>query len=131
MNHVRGPFIEYECTKCGRTVQENAPRDSGRLVDRIADANAKPETRICAACALRPDPGLDRVTEVEGGERWVVMRGKEYFVAEHLLGATEWTDEREKAETYRCERDAAHDARVMMKRFPRKNVRAVKIEEIG
>lgn len=51
MSHVRGPFIEYECTKCHRTVQENAPRNADRLTERIAEANASPEALVCAGCA--------------------------------------------------------------------------------
>lgn len=46
MNHVRGPFIEYDCTQCGRPVQENSPLNS----ERIPELNATPEKRICAAC---------------------------------------------------------------------------------
>jgi hypothetical protein len=54
MSHVRGPFIEYECTACGATVQANAPRDRDKLVDEIADLNADPKQRICAGC-WRPE----------------------------------------------------------------------------
>lgn len=54
MGRVRGPFLEYECTKCGATIQETAPRNQERLVDRIADANANPGERVCASCW---DPG--------------------------------------------------------------------------
>lgn len=50
MTHVRGPFIEYECSKCGATVQENASRDHDRLADQIAEAEADPAKRICAPC---------------------------------------------------------------------------------
>lgn len=54
--HVRGPFIEYECTGCGTTVAANAfYRDRERLVDLIADLNANPAKRVCAGCA-RPTP---------------------------------------------------------------------------
>lgn len=49
-NHVKGPFIEYACSACGATVQENAPTNRDRCVARIAEANARPETRICARC---------------------------------------------------------------------------------
>lgn len=51
---VRGPFIEFECVCCGVTVQENAPRNPDRLVDRIAEANANASTRVCASCAPTP-----------------------------------------------------------------------------
>jgi hypothetical protein len=50
MAHVRGPFIEYECSVCGTTVQENAPYNMYRLVNRIAEANTIASTRICAPC---------------------------------------------------------------------------------
>lgn len=49
-NYVRGPFIEFECSACGTTCQENAPTKHDRLVDRISQANADPSTRICAGC---------------------------------------------------------------------------------
>lgn len=51
MNHVSGPFILYECSKCGHyPVKESAPRNPDRLAERIAEANNKPETRRCASC---------------------------------------------------------------------------------
>ena len=50
MRHVRGPFIEYECSYCGTTVQETAPRNPFRLNSRIIEANLNPERRVCAAC---------------------------------------------------------------------------------
>lgn len=50
MNKVLGPFIEYECSKCGREVQENAPRNPDRLVERISEANRDPQLRRCASC---------------------------------------------------------------------------------
>jgi hypothetical protein len=51
MPPVRGPFIEYECSKCKRVIQENAPRDSDRCIDRIAELNADADYRVCAACS--------------------------------------------------------------------------------
>lgn len=48
---VRGPFIEYECSKCGTTVQENIDhvfRD--RVIERVVEANRDPQTRRCASC---------------------------------------------------------------------------------
>lgn len=47
---VRGPFLEYECSKCGRTVQENAPYNKARMIERCAEANRDPKTRRCASC---------------------------------------------------------------------------------
>ncbi len=47
---IRGPFIEYECTNCGCTVQENAPSSS----ERIPELNAMAEKRVCAACYEPP-----------------------------------------------------------------------------
>lgn len=50
MNFVRGPFIEYECSKCAKTVQENAPVNAARLTDLIADKNGDAAKRVCAPC---------------------------------------------------------------------------------
>lgn len=50
MSKVRGPFIEYECSKCSCTVQENADYSRDRLIERIAEANREPQTRCCAGC---------------------------------------------------------------------------------
>jgi Fe-S-cluster containining protein len=50
MAHVRGPFIEYECSSCGVTCQENAPRNHDRLINRIVEANTHAAKRVCAAC---------------------------------------------------------------------------------
>lgn len=48
---VRGPFIEYECSVCGCTVQENADyADRDKLRDRIVEANQDPAKRVCAGC---------------------------------------------------------------------------------
>ena len=47
---VRGPFLEFECISCGATVQANAPRNPDRLVETVADMNADPTKRQCAAC---------------------------------------------------------------------------------
>lgn len=50
-SHVRGPFIEYECAVCGRTVQENADYHSrDKLRDRIVALNTDPSKRHCAGC---------------------------------------------------------------------------------
>lgn len=49
---VRGPFIEYECSRCARTVQENADyRNTDRLHDRIVELNNDQAKRKCASCA--------------------------------------------------------------------------------
>ena len=50
MNKVRGPFIEYDCIKCGRVVQSNAYMKRGKLSELIAELNNNPRTRICAGC---------------------------------------------------------------------------------
>lgn len=48
---VRGPFIEYECSRCGATVQESAGyRDKDRERDRIVELNNQPDKRVCASC---------------------------------------------------------------------------------
>jgi hypothetical protein len=49
-SHVRGPFIEYECSRCGRRVQENADVARDKLRDRIAEANNDRTKRLCAGC---------------------------------------------------------------------------------
>jgi hypothetical protein len=51
LGHVRGPFIEYECSVCGCTVQENADYGTrDKLRDRIVEANTNPAKRRCASC---------------------------------------------------------------------------------
>ncbi len=47
---VHGPFLKFDCEKCGRTVQAAASRNPDRLVDQIADLNADANKRICASC---------------------------------------------------------------------------------
>jgi hypothetical protein len=47
---MMGPFLEYDCSVCGVAVKENAPRDAGRLVDRIAELNQAAGYRVCAGC---------------------------------------------------------------------------------
>lgn len=49
-SHVRGPFIEYECSRCGRTVQSNADMTRDRLHDLIVEKNNDPNKRRCASC---------------------------------------------------------------------------------
>jgi DNA-directed RNA polymerase subunit RPC12/RpoP len=52
---VRGPFIEYECSRCGSIVRENAGyRDKDREHDRIVELNNDPAKRICAGCGHEP-----------------------------------------------------------------------------
>ena len=50
MSHVSGPFIQFDCTKCGGTVHANAQRDPEKLGVQIAELETKPELRICAGC---------------------------------------------------------------------------------
>jgi len=47
---VRGPFIEYECSKCDCIVQENADMPRDRMSERIVELNLNPEKRRCASC---------------------------------------------------------------------------------
>lgn len=49
-NTVYGPYIEYDCVKCGCVVKANAPRNDERLVNLIASLNNNPEERVCAGC---------------------------------------------------------------------------------
>lgn len=49
-SQVRGPFLEYECSKCGRTVQENADMPRDQMRERVVEANTIPEKRRCASC---------------------------------------------------------------------------------
>lgn len=50
MGHVRGPFIEYECPRCGTTVNSNVPRDRNKLQALIVEKNTNPAKRLCAGC---------------------------------------------------------------------------------
>lgn len=50
MSHVRGPFIEYDCYKCGCGVQQNASFNKDRLIEHIVALNSDPSTRLCAGC---------------------------------------------------------------------------------
>ena len=50
MNKIRGPFIEYECSKCNTLVIENADMPREQLFERIAQANRDASARICAGC---------------------------------------------------------------------------------
>jgi DNA-directed RNA polymerase subunit RPC12/RpoP len=59
MGHVRGPFIEYECTKCGNTVQSSVPRNPDRLQELIYEKNKSPADRICAGCWNPSDEQYD------------------------------------------------------------------------
>lgn len=50
-SHVRGPFIEYECSVCGCSVQENADYgDRDKLRDRVVALNTDTAKRCCAGC---------------------------------------------------------------------------------
>lgn len=49
-SHVRGPFIEFDCSKCGRLVQSNADLTRDRLHDLIVEKNNDPKKRRCARC---------------------------------------------------------------------------------
>ena len=50
MSHVSGPFIEFDCTKCGGTVRANAQRDREKLGVQVAELEASADLRICAGC---------------------------------------------------------------------------------
>lgn len=54
MNYVRGPFIEYDCTRCGLCVRANGSRKADRLVDDIARLNSDSSMRLCAGCDRPP-----------------------------------------------------------------------------
>lgn len=47
---VHGPFIEYECSRCGSTVHESADMPRDKVRDRIVEANTDPKKRRCASC---------------------------------------------------------------------------------
>ena len=49
-SHIRGPFIEFECSECGRTVQSNADMSRDQLHEMIVAKNNDPKKRICAGC---------------------------------------------------------------------------------
>ena len=51
MNHVRGPFIGYDCHVCRSRVQESAPTNHDALVARLVALNATETERRCASCA--------------------------------------------------------------------------------
>lgn len=50
MGHVTGPFIQYQCSRCGADVLEKVLPDRVRIRDRIFEANANPDRRLCASC---------------------------------------------------------------------------------
>ncbi len=51
MPNVRGPFLEYECTRCGTTVQEKVSTRIHSLQRRLEELRRpKPVKAICACC---------------------------------------------------------------------------------
>lgn len=50
MANVSGPFIEYDCSKCGVAVSEKVHPDPKRVKARILEAETDPDRRICASC---------------------------------------------------------------------------------
>ncbi|MGH0004663.1 hypothetical protein ACQU0X_31750 [Pseudovibrio ascidiaceicola] len=50
MSKITGPFIEYECSKCGALVQEKVMPDRQKIKERIDEAKTNPARRVCAVC---------------------------------------------------------------------------------
>lgn len=70
----------------------------------------------------------DTTVRLDGGQRFALMKGVEYFVREAWASdATEWSNDLAKAELYSTRRDAEHDYRVISKRFPAGSLRIMEI----
>lgn len=51
MNKVYGPYIEFDCEKCGKIVKANCPiANYERANDLIVDLNNDTNLRVCAGC---------------------------------------------------------------------------------
>jgi hypothetical protein len=46
--HARGPFVRYECSACGRTIQEGVECDL--VAERTARSDTSAKMRRCTLC---------------------------------------------------------------------------------